>query len=46
MGIIEIILILIFGFAFLKVGLTDYPELLIAVVIGVGIYMAVKKSKK
>ena len=44
MGIIEIILLLIFGYAFIKVGLTEYPELFFAIVVFGAIIWIVKKK--
>lgn len=46
MGIIEIILLLIFGYAFIKVGLTEYPELFFAIVVFGAIIWIVKKNKR
>ena len=44
--IVTIILVLIFGFSFLKVGITEYPSLFFAILFIAAVYVLIKKGKK
>ena len=46
MEIITLILVLIFGYSFIKVGITEYPSLFFVIIVIAAICFFIKKGKK